>query len=781
MKPSTLKKLNLIIEEANELKNKNKFQKAIDKFEQALNFTNIKVDEPSEKRVEIENIKNAINQTYSVEIGYVIQESIQMKAQKEYEKVKETYRKALKICEKIDDPELRKAEIEEINGLLLEIDIEKIIINGIALRDEKQNFDDSVNVFQKAMDLTESLKNTVSKSEHTAKIQNEMNKTNEMRFKLILLKGTELKQAGELDEALKIFEKSKEFIENSFSPETMTTEIVNIKNLFNQIYSEKVKPIVEKGKSLMIQNANEKALSEFKTALTLIEKMFESDIKNLEINLIADAMNPIYIEQYKPILEEGKKTMEDTAFAESIGMINKAVDSFYKALDIADMMIDSEEKDGEIQTINDLINGASLPGITRIKDRSIQLIGQQKYKDAINERYIALSLAKRMTYPELENTEFTELKNLANKVYLVDIKKIVNTGDGFIEKKEYDKAMKTFNEALNQTNKMYFTPEMEKEVNYIKSRIYDVEVGLLVGEGKYSEKQKQTEKEIEKLGKRLEYAKSIEDDTRRAEEMSKIKKLIDDVHSDEIKFLVEQGDQLAVKKSFDEAFTFYERALKVNDMMEEPDIKNKDLVKGSYKKELINKAHSEIENGNYDIAIENCTKALELDETFVDSYYNMGLAYNYKKEFDAAIENFQKAIDYDKNHIDSWNLMGLAFETKEDYAKALECLNNTIEIDPTFVIGWYNIGNLHKQLNQEDNAIESYIKATELDPNFAKAWLFMGFAYYDKKDYNNAVQNIEKAIKIDPNLTPDVNDHIKDLKSIFGKLQELLALAFKNR
>ncbi|MHA2037001.1 MAG: hypothetical protein ACW98X_11235, partial [Promethearchaeota archaeon] len=88
MKPSILKKLNLIIEEANTLKDKNKFQKAINKFEQALNFVNIKVDEPSEKKVEVENIKNAINQTYSVEINSIIQESINLTAAKDYENAK---------------------------------------------------------------------------------------------------------------------------------------------------------------------------------------------------------------------------------------------------------------------------------------------------------------------------------------------------------------------------------------------------------------------------------------------------------------------------------------------------------------------------------------------------------------------------------------------------------------------------------------------------------------------------------------------------------------------
>ncbi|MHA1883781.1 MAG: tetratricopeptide repeat protein [Promethearchaeota archaeon] len=781
MKPSTLKKLNLIIEEANELKNKNKFQKSIDKFEQALNFINIKVDDPSEKRVEINNIKNAVNQTHFVEITYALQKADPFRAQGDYEKVKKIYNEAMQLCVKIDDVELKGDVIDDIQSLLLEIEIEQTVIRGITLRDENQRFEESVEVFKKGLDQAKNLNNEDGKIEYSTKIENEMNKSNELRFNLILSKGTELKQAGKLEEALEIFEKSKEFIETTLSSKAKSAEIENIKNMTNEIYSEKIKPIVEKGKSLISQNAIEDALSEFKSALIIADKMFETDLKNVEISLIEEAMNPIFIEQYNPILEEGKKITESTGFAESITMINEVADSFYKALDIADKMIESERKKAEIQAIKDLINNAFLPGITRIKDRSIQLIGQQKYDDAISEIYIALSLAKRMTYPELENTELTDLKNLANKIYLVDIKKVVDTGNNLIEKKEYDKAMETFKEALNQTNKMYFTPEMEKEVNYIKSRIYDVEVGILVGEGKYSEKQKQAEKEIEKLRKRLEYAKSIDDDTRRAEEMSKIKKLIDGVYSEEIRFLVEQGDQLAVKESFDEAFSFYERALKVTELMEEPDIKNKDLVKESYKKELIHKTLIEIENGQYDIAIGNCTKALELDDTFVDAFYNMGLAYSLKKEYDKAIENFQKAIDYDNNHIKSWNLMGIAYETQENQAKALECLKQTIEIDPNFSEGWYNIGNIYKQVNQEDKAIEYYLKATELDSNFAKAWFFMGFAYYDKKDYNNAIQNIEKAIELDPKLTQDVNEHVEDLKNTMNKLQESLTSAFKNR
>ena len=233
--------------------------------------------------------------------------------------------------------------------------------------------------------------------------------------------------------------------------------------------------------------------------------MYDSDLKKLEISIIAELMNPIYTKRINPILDEGIAITKKDNFNESNSMINQAIDVFESALDIAKTMIDSERKNIEIKKITDLINQACLPGINTIKDKSIQLIGQQKFEEAINEVYIALSLSKRMTYPEEENVELEELKNLINKIYSVEIKKVINQGKELAEKNEYEKAIEVFNEALNQTNKMYLTQEMEKQVNNIKSLIYDAEVGLLIGEGKLTEEQKEKEKEIEKLRKRLEY------------------------------------------------------------------------------------------------------------------------------------------------------------------------------------------------------------------------------------------------------------------------------------
>ncbi|MCK4369854.1 MAG: tetratricopeptide repeat protein [Candidatus Lokiarchaeota archaeon] len=780
MKPSLLKKLNLIIEEANAFKDKNNFQKAIKKFQEAINFINEKVKEEEDKNTEIINIKNAINQTYSVQVDNIVQGAIRLTAQRKFDKAKEEFQNALKVVDNIDDLDFKEAEIDEINKLIRENEIEQFMTKGVELKNKNKS-DEAVEFFKKALIIAEDVYESDFRNEGLGRIKNEITQIYDSKIDDIVELGKKYKQEGQNDEAIKTFKEALQTIEKYFDLDAKKTQITTIKNSTNEIYSNRIKPLVNKGKDLLKQDLTEQAISEFNNAVSLADKMFDSDLKNLEISLIAEALNPIYIERIKPIIEKGKKVTSQEKFEESINLINEAVDIFHQALDIANSMVSSEKKEIEIKEISELINNASSSGINVIKDNSIQYIVQKKYDEAVSDLYIALSLAKRMAFPEEENPELDNLKNLVNKVYSAEVTEVVNKGNKLDEQKDYEKAIETYNKALTMTNKMYLTDQMEKEVGMIKSLIYETEVKLLVGVGGLVEDQKLKEKEIEKLKKRLDYAQSIDDPERRAAEMTKIKLIIDDVHSEEIKLLIEQGNQLADTKNFDDAFKFYERALKVNEMMESPDVKNKDLIKTSYKRELINRAKVEIENKEYDKAIENCRRALDLDDIFVEAYYHIGLAFNYKKKYDSAIENFQKAVNFDKKHVNSWNSLGLAFEAKEEYDNALKNLNKSIEIEPNFSDGWFNIGNVYKLKEEYDMAIENYTKATEVDPEFAKAWFFMGCAYFDKKDYNSAIQYIENAIKIDPNLGQDVNPIIKNLKADLDKFKEILSLSFINR
>ena len=780
MKASILKKLNMIIEEANALKNKNKFESAIKKFQQAISFINIKVVEPQDKKIEISNIKNAINQTYSIQIDTVIIESIRFAAKKEFKKTEKLFQDALRIAVKIDNIDLKNAEIEEIKLLIRENELEEILLDGIKLREEK-SFEKAIETFNKVLTIAEDLYNKALNPESLVRIKNEITLTYGFQTRLLVDKATNLKQLGEVEEAIKIFEESLDAIEKYLDPKNRQTEITNIKNMLNDIYSNQIKPFIEKGKEYSSQNENDSAVSEFNNALNLSSKMFDSDLKNLEIRLIAEVLNPLNIERMKPILENANKVILREKFEESHENINVAVKILEEALYIANSMVDSEKKEIKIKEIRDMINNACLSGIKSIKDKSLQHVVQKKYDDAIGELYTALSIAKNMAYPENKNPELNNLKDLVNNVYTAEVEEIINKGKKLAEKKEFQEAIDVFNDALNLTNRMYLTNDMEKVVNMIKSVIYEVEVKLLVGKGEISEEQKDKEKEIEKLKKRLDYAKSIEDPARKFEEMNIVKKMIDDVHSEEIKLLIEQGNQLAEAKVFEEAFEFYEKALKINEIMEEPDIKNKDLVKTSYKRELINKANLEIEKKNFDSAIKSCARAIELDNNFIKAIYYTGIAYSNKKKHEMAIKSFENAVSLDPNHIDSWSNIGLAYEHLNNLEKAKQAYEKTLEIKPDFFMAFYNIANIFKQTGEFDKAIENYTKATILEPDLAKAWFFMGCSYFDKEEYNDGIKYLEKAIKLDPNLAQDIHPLIKTLKISIDKLKESLSFSFLNR
>jgi len=51
-------------------------------------------------------------------------------------------------------------------------------------------------------------------------------------------------------------------------------------------------------------------------------------------------------------------------------------------------------------------------------------------------------------------------------------------------------------------------------------------------------------------------------------------------------------------------------------------------------------------------------------------------------QYDDALNSFQKAILLNQNDPDLWNLKGIALRSLGRYNEAIECFNKSLEIDP---------------------------------------------------------------------------------------------------
>jgi tetratricopeptide (TPR) repeat protein len=84
----------------------------------------------------------------------------------------------------------------------------------------------------------------------------------------------------------------------------------------------------------------------------------------------------------------------------------------------------------------------------------------------------------------------------------------------------------------------------------------------------------------------------------------------------------------------------------------------------------------------YDLALSDLTKTVELSPKDARSYSNRGLAYLRKGDFAAAIEDFNKAIDLDPKNAVAYNGRGVAYVWQSDFEAAIENFGQAIDLDP---------------------------------------------------------------------------------------------------
>lgn len=152
-------------------------------------------------------------------------------------------------------------------------------------------------------------------------------------------------------------------------------------------------------------------------------------------------------------------------------------------------------------------------------------------------------------------------------------------------------------------------------------------------------------------------------------------------------------------------------------------------------------------------AIENYKMALELDENFYISYYNLAMSYYKNEEYDPAIDLFTKAIKSKADFCQAYFKKAWVHYDKEQYRLAIIDFNNAIERNFDYAFAYNCLGNTYYMLGEYNNAKEMYNKAIELEPNCSKyynAYNNLGTVYHKEGDYPKAIEMYSKALTIDP-------------------------------
>jgi len=147
-------------------------------------------------------------------------------------------------------------------------------------------------------------------------------------------------------------------------------------------------------------------------------------------------------------------------------------------------------------------------------------------------------------------------------------------------------------------------------------------------------------------------------------------------------------------------------------------------------------------------------------------YTDDGIELVYKGEFEKAIENFTKSIELKNDWEIPYFYRAVSYQALEEFDNAMIDYTKALSINDKMTDAYYNKAKItlsRKDIPNPDinKAIEDLNKALELDEKFVDALFAMAAAYKKLEDYHKALEYLEKLLEIEPQAV-----HAKALKKL---------------
>jgi tetratricopeptide (TPR) repeat protein len=151
--------------------------------------------------------------------------------------------------------------------------------------------------------------------------------------------------------------------------------------------------------------------------------------------------------------------------------------------------------------------------------------------------------------------------------------------------------------------------------------------------------------------------------------------------------------------------------------------------------------------GKHDDAIRDLDQAIAFDPRDATVYLSRGMVFAAKGLRDRAVQDYDRVIELDPNDV----YAAIAFEKKMKILN--QDLDKAIELNPRDPLAWRHRGaRYHYGKNHLDRALRDLTKAIELNPRDFWSFGYRGDVYSLMKQYDAAIQNYDKAIELNPRL-----------------------------
>lgn len=147
-------------------------------------------------------------------------------------------------------------------------------------------------------------------------------------------------------------------------------------------------------------------------------------------------------------------------------------------------------------------------------------------------------------------------------------------------------------------------------------------------------------------------------------------------------------------------------------------------------------------------ALDDYTRALELDSTFVLAWNNRGNVHARMRNHDLAIADYAKAIEFRPTYADAYLNRGRALLLHGKPRESLADVNKGLELNPANDVGFLLRGQVSDRLGDPNRAFVDFSESIRLNPANPEGFMRRGDILFRQEDYQRAIADYTEAVRL---------------------------------
>ena len=171
-------------------------------------------------------------------------------------------------------------------------------------------------------------------------------------------------------------------------------------------------------------------------------------------------------------------------------------------------------------------------------------------------------------------------------------------------------------------------------------------------------------------------------------------------------------------------------------------------------KAYINRGRVKEQLGDHEDAIADYDRAIEINPQHMAAHLDRGRSKEKLGDYKGAIADYDRVIEFNPQHVSAYFGRGYVKEKLGDLPGAIASYDRVIEFNPQHAGAYNNRGVAKDKLGHHEKAIADYNQALEINSQYAFAYYNRGLAKRAQGDKDGAEVDFQKAKEIDPSLKP---------------------------